>query len=386
MIPIWFSDKDEYENSPKKVLFVLPSLASGGAERVVVQLLKHLDRTKFAPELVLFEKKGEFLKDIPGDIPIYDLKKKSRYSSPNLIRKLAKIIRDTSPSLIVGFLIYANFVILLAKIMSCRKVPVIIAEHSVPIPAMKNERMYLLRKWLYRFLYPKAKKIITVSKKIKIKLINYWNISSEKIEVVHNAVDLNRIESLSKESVCFQEKDSVPKIIAVGRLSKSKGYSYLLKAIKQVREDSPVRLLILGDGERRKKLEDLAKQLKIFDAVSFMGFQKNPYKYIAKATFLVSSSLWESFGIVLVEAMACGVPVIATRCPYGPEEIITDGVNGLLVPTGDVDALAKTMLRLLKDSFFRKCLVEEGKKRTEDFRIEKMATGYEQVFEEVIKR
>ena len=115
-----------------------------------------------------------------------------------------------------------------------------------------------------------------------------------------------------------------------------------------------------------------------------MGFQGNPYKYIAKATFLVLSSLWESFSIVIIEAMACGVPVISTRCPNGPEEIITAGVNGLLGPAGDVDALAGAMLRLLKDKPLSRRLAEAGRKRAEDFRIEKMVAEYERVFKEAI--
>ena len=97
----------------------------------------------------------------------------------------------------------------------------------------------------------------------------------------------------------------------------------------------------------------------------------------------VLSSYWEGFGNVIIEAMACGVPVISTRCPSGPDEIITDGENGLLVPVGDVDALAEAILKLLKDEPLRKRLAEAGRRRAEDFRVEKMVAEYERVFEEV---
>lgn len=367
-----------------KILFILSSLGSGGAEKVAVQLLNNLSKEKYNIAVVIFERKGEFLEDIPDNVHIYDLKWKDRYSFPKLVYKLSKIIKDTSPSLIMSFLIYSNFVALLARAISWRKIPVIIAEHSVPKRTMEIGRYYLLKKWLYKLLYPKAERIIAVSRGIKDELIDYWKIPSGKVEVVNNAVDLNLIEKLSREPIRLQNDINVPEIIAVGRLSAPKGYPYLLKAIKKVVDINPVHLLILGEGEEKKELERLAKEMEISDFISFVGYKENPYKYISNGKIFVLSSLWESFSIVLIEAMACGVPVVSTRCPYGPEEIITDGINGLLVPFADENALAEAILKLLNDDILRDQLIEAGKKRAIDFGIEKMIAGYERVFGEML--
>lgn len=372
-------------SSRTKILFVLPSLVGGGAERATLQLLTNLDRSKVTPVLVLFERKGVLLESLPGDIEVYDLKKKNRFSLPGLIYRLARLIRDISPALVVSFLIYSNFVTIIARRMSFKNIPLAITEHSVPLFSMKTERGYLLRKWFYKLLYPKAERVITVSEGIKNELISHWNIPSGKIRVIHNAVDLDRINMLSGESVTLQVKKDIPSIIAVGRLSKPKGYPYLLKAIKIVRKTMPVKLLILGEGENKEKLVSLAKELDVFDSVSFSGFKNNPYKYISKSTIFVLSSLWESFSIVLIEAMACGTPIISTRCPYGPEEIITDEINGLLVPVEDESALAEAILKLLDSKLLTKQLVEAGKIRARDFSIERMVESYLGVFEEIMK-
>lgn len=374
------------EDGRKKVLFILPSLAAGGAEKISVQLVNNIDRSKFIIGLVLFERKGEFLKDVSLNTHIYNLGKKNRYSFPWLVFKLAKIIRNTSPSILISSIVYANFVVLLARAISLRKIPVIITEHSVPHIAMKSQRMHPVRYCLYHFLYPKADRIIAVSKGLKNELSARCKIHSEKVRVIYNGVDVEDIRRLAKETVKLHCSDSIPRIIAVGRLITTKGYAYLLKAVKRVRQSRPVHLFVLGKGERRKELEELARELGIRDSVSFMGFQENPYKYIANADLFVLSSVRESFGIVLVEAMACGVPVVATRCPYGPGEIITDEENGLLISVGDIDALVNAILRLLKDKPLRERFVEAGRKKAEDFQIEKMVVGYENVFEEMINR
>ncbi len=140
------------------------------------------------------------------------------------------------------------------------------------------------------------------------------------------------------------------------------------------------RLVILGDGGKRSNLEKLARQLGIERQVTFLGFQTNPFKYLARSDIFVLSSLWEGFALVIVEAMACGIPVISTRCPSGPDEIITDGVNGLLVPVADETALAEAILRLLKDKKLAVKLAQAGTKRAEDFAITKIIKQYEAIF------
>jgi len=374
------------EDKRKKIVFVIPSLAGGGAEKVLLYILKGIDRGKFIPSLVLFEKKGIFLEQVASDVKIYDLNKKNRFDFFKLVFKLTyKIYPRIKPEVVVSFLDYASYIAVLAKIIpSAFKPAVVTSEHNHLSLSLKPQRFKILRAWLIKKLFPRADKIIAVSEGVKEDLINSFSVSAKKIQVIHNCVDVSLIEVLSKQPVNDYFVDDVPTIIACGRLNCQKNYPLLLKAFSDVIKKNKAKLLILGEGEEKDNLSGLVHKLGIQENVEFLDFKKNPFKYIAKADVFALSSLYEGFGNVIIEAMACGVPVISTRCPSGPEEIITDEVNGLLVPVDDADALAVAILRLLKDEPLRKRLAEAGKKRAEDFRVERMVAEYENVFEEVI--
>jgi glycosyltransferase involved in cell wall biosynthesis len=205
--------------------------------------------------------------------------------------------------------------------------------------------------------------------------------------VLYNPVAVDEVRTAAKEPADHSWfSDQIPIVLACGRLVPQKNYPLLLNAMKRVLEHRPARLFVLGKGPQLASLQALAGKLGIASSVHFAGFQSNPFKFMARAKVFALSSLWEGFGNVLVEAMACGIPVVATRCPSGPEEIVTDGVNGLLVPSGDPDALAAAILRLLEDEAVRRRLSEAALKRAEDFRAERMISGYERVFAEVLNR
>jgi glycosyltransferase involved in cell wall biosynthesis len=144
----------------------------------------------------------------------------------------------------------------------------------------------------------------------------------------------------------------LPVILAVGRLTKAKDYPTLFRAFSLVRQVRPAKLLVLGEGEERSNLERLAIELGIQNDVSMSGFVDNPFAFMAKASVFVLSSAWEGFGNVLVEALACGCPVVATDCPSGPREILDNGRYGRLVPVGDHEALAKAILETLDNPDF----------------------------------
>ena len=147
----------------------------------------------------------------------------------------------------------------------------------------------------------------------------------------------------------------------------------------------PARMAILGEGKDRGTLEKLAKELGISDKVAFLGFQKNPFKYMKRATVFVLSSLHEGFGNVLVEAMACGTPVISTNCKSGPSEIIEDGKSGILVPVSDYQSLSKAIIKVLSDDSLRQKFSAEGLERVKHFSVQKNIRGYEKVFQELMR-
>jgi glycosyltransferase involved in cell wall biosynthesis len=371
----------------KKVFFLIPTLSGGGAERVIVNLLQHIDRTKICPHLVLFYKKGEYLINLSADITIHELKKNEyKYGFQWLILfKLKMLIKNERPDIIISFMWYPNFLNIFAKYLSGIDYRIVVSERLTVSVSCEGRLTELLRRVIIRFFYNRADSIIVNANAMGVQLRQMFSIPLDKIKVIHNPINIQKIILLSKEDVHNPwYKENVPIIIGVGRLSSQKGFSYLIKAIHIIdREGIQCRLLILGKGKEDKKLKKLVKDLCIDDKVIFLGFQENPYKYLAKSTLFVLSSLYEGLPNALLEALSLGVPSIATRCPTGPEEIITDGVDGILVPPADEKALANAIKKLLLVKNLRKRLSEAARKRAEDFRVEKIIKQYENVIDNV---
>lgn len=139
----------------------------------------------------------------------------------------------------------------------------------------------------------------------------------------------------------------------------------------------------MGEGEDRGRLEYLIKELKLENNVSLLGFVENPYAYMQRSDVFVLSSRWEGFGNVLVEAMACGCPVVSTNCPSGPAEILENGEYGILVPVEDVEKMAKSIIKILTNKELREELSNKALKRSKEFHVEKAVEKYLQIFSEV---
>ena len=371
----------------KKIFFIIPTLSGGGAERVFLHILRHLNRNKFEPHLILFEKKGAFLFDLPSNLSVKVLKKKtSIYGFKWLVFiNLARLLKLEKPDVAVSFMPYTNLIVSLAKFLSGIKLSLIISERYTLSFSHEGWLDEFLRRFTIRNFYPKANRIIVNSKNMGIELQQMFNIPLSKIAVINNPIDIQKVNKLSNENINHSwNEENFPVIIAIGRLTSQKGFSYLIKAFSIVVSDGiPCRLLILGEGVDKEKLKKLAMELRVDDKVSLLGFQKNPYKYLCRSTLFVLSSLYEGFPNVLLEALALGVPSIATRCPTGPEEIITHEVDGILTPPADEMALANAIKRGLLDQGLRKRLGEAGKKRAENFRVKKIVRLYEEVIEDV---
>jgi len=375
----------------KKVLFVVPSLVGGGAERVLVLLLRYLNRSRFKSTVVAFNSKNDYKSDFPNDVEIISLKRKERWEWYNirLIFFLSNVIKKEKPELICSFLSQANLLSILAKRHSGVRVPLIISERNNLSMNIKTATFNLgilspIRGLLIKKLYPKADCIVCVSTGVKDDLIQNWGAMSHKTTVIYNPVEINHIKTLAKEDVEHPWfKQDFPVIVACGRLVKQKNYPLMIRAFALLSKRCDSRLIVLGEGGLRTELIGYAKKMCVSEKIEFLGFQKNPFKYIARSKALILSSSWEGFGNVLIEGMACGTPVISTRCPSGPDELITDGVNGLLVPVNDEKGLADAIIRLLNNESFRKQLIEAGKIRAEEFRVEKITAEYERIFDSI---
>jgi glycosyltransferase involved in cell wall biosynthesis len=371
-----------------KLLVVIHSLKGGGAERVLVNLLKGLERDKFSITLVLYEQILDFplpnkveveILDIHADRNIFRL-------ALGFVRKIARIsgiIKKIGPDMVFSLLSSTNVTVILAKIFSRTQCRVIVSEHTHPSINLENEIYGGITGKFVRYFYPKADTIIAVSEGIKQDLIKNFNLPDKKISVIYNPVDLEEIRVRSQETVEHPWfHDDIPVIVSVGRLTKQKGYPYLIKAFSFVRRSLPCRLMIIGEGEDKDQLIGMVRAQGIDRDVEFLGFQKNPFQYMARSSLFVLSSLYEGFGNVIVEAMALGLPVISTDCPSGPSEIIDDKINGILVAVRDEDALAQAMLEVLTDSELRVHLSSEAKRKAEVFGLERIAKDYRRMFSE----
>jgi glycosyltransferase involved in cell wall biosynthesis len=364
---------------PKKILFVTITLSGGGAERQLQHLLTYLDRRKYSPMLVLLEKTVGY--DIPSDVPVICLNKKHPSDFFKLIFQLVKILKKEKPDSVISFLTYSNILLVFAKLMARYNNPVIISERTNLEISLNNVRKSRIKSFMIKKLYPYADKIITVSLGVAKGLCRRFRVPKEKVVTIYNAIDIDKVQRMAEDDPSFEwyQDKAVPVIIAVGSLAKAKAYPDLLAAFSVVRKNVSCRLVILGVGELEQELKQLVDELGVSTDVAFCGFQKNPFSFMAHSKIFVLSSHWEGLSNVIIEAMGCGVPVISTNC-CGSNEIITDGVNGLLVPVGDTEVMAKTILKLLKDEPLRNRLAEAGKLRSEDFKVEKMVAGYETIF------
>jgi glycosyltransferase involved in cell wall biosynthesis len=364
-----------------KIIFFLPTLTGGGAERVVVNLINNIDRGMFEPSILLLHKKGEYFKQVSEDVHINYLEVgHMRYALPKLIKFLNKY----SPDVVVTNMVDANITGILANMMTNKKTKIIVVEHStwgiakLKFSKYKQAIFTKLMKWLY----PKADTVITVSQGVADDLAEQLSLKKEKIKVIYNPIVGEYIPLLSEQKVnhLWFENKQYPVLVAVGRLIDAKDYFTMLKALSIVKKITPVRLMILGQGPLEERLKEFSKGLGLTNYVDFLGFQENPYKYIAKADLLILSSRWEGLPTVLVEALACSTRVISTDCPSGPREILENGEYGVLVPVGDAEKMAEAIfseINKLKNGDLD--FGNELKRRAKDFSIQIACEKYTEI-------
>ncbi|MFH1881982.1 MAG: glycosyltransferase [Planctomycetota bacterium] len=371
---------------PYALLFIAPNLGGGGAERALVNIVNHLDRAHFRPHLALFQCEGVFLRELASDVPVHEIQPTERgFMRRNWVRAkaLRRLYKEVQPALIMSILWQANAVTLLAAGLWRFPIPIVINEQTAPQASLRSDPRRRLLWPIASRLYCRTSHIVFISQGIAAEVVGRLPIAPERISVIHNPVFIHQVVERARQTVNFRAPNT-PAVLAIGRLVPLKNYPLLLHAIALVRQQQNVGLYILGEGPERAIIENLAATLGISTQVHLLGFQSNPYPYLAQADLFALSSDHEGFGNVLVEAMSLGIPVVATDCPYGPREILADGKYGLLVPPNDEQALAEAILSLLREPDTRRRLGRKAKKRAEDFSVEKIIPQYEQLFLDLI--
>jgi glycosyltransferase involved in cell wall biosynthesis len=371
-----------------RVLFLIHSLYGGGAERSFLNVLAGLDREQFEPQLVLWENEGAYMDAVPGDVPLHVLPKTSHIVLTrhfHLIQALNSVIKKVQPDVLLSFLDGSNVLALETKLLLKPDCAFVISQRNNMSISFERRYEYKgFRRWLkmiyVRWLYPQADHIIALSHGVKADLVDNFGMPAAKITPIHNPIDIQKIVDRSTEPATFPWDSRENRIVvAVGRLFEQKGYFDLIEAYSRLEMHQPVKLAILGEGELRGELEEFIVSKGLQDDIWMPGFVANPWAYMRAADIFVLSSHWEGFGRVIVEAMACGIPVVVTDCDYGPREIISHGKNGMLVPVGDVRRLAEEIEALLEDDVKHQKLAKAGKLRASDFESSKISQQYGQV-------
>ena len=338
---------DMKDKPAKKVAILLPFFGDGGMERAVINLASGMKLSDVAIDLVLLKRGyGTLDLEIPENVHKIEL------DSRNLIHALfcfRRYVRLAQPLSVLSLSTPANLVSIFSRITWGGSYRTIVSTQvAIKTDASTSKWKAKLRPFIYR-TYNFADVVHAVSKGVADDLLSF-GVRREKIKVIYNPIISPDLEKKGNEPVphlWFQEKRTWPIIIGVGRLVPQKDFLLLLRAFSIVRKKRDARLLILGEGEQRPLLENLARDLGIVSDFSLPGFSNNPYAYMKQSDLFVLSSAWEGFGNVLAEAMALGTPVVSTNCFHGPAEILENGRYGELVPVGDPIILADAILRAL---------------------------------------
>lgn len=366
----------------KKVLFIIHYLGGGGAERVIVRILRLLSREKFVPVLLVFEDKGVFRANVPRDVRVLDC---GRYGTGGRwlwIRNAVRFLRQERPDVIVGFLWFSNLLAIICRFLSRVDCRLILSERSTIVGSREGILDEALRRMTVRVLYRFADLIVPNSYGLRRQLTGRYRLPEEKVRVIQNPLDVEAIVAQGGNCTnALDSDDGIPTVVGMGRFTREKGFDLLIRAGGAVRK--PFRMVLLGEGPEEQNLRELASRLGVADRIEFAGFRENPYPCLAKAAVFVLPSRYEGFPNSLLEAMALGVACIATRCPTGPEEIVEDGANGLLVPVEDPDGLAGSITRLLQDRHLRERLAAAGRERAKDFDAARILPRFEALLDEV---
>ena len=301
-------------------------------------------------DLVLASAHGPYLKDVAPTVRIVDLKAGREIKA---LLPLVGYLRRERPAAMLAALTHTNVVAILARMLAKVSTRLVVSERST-ISARVDRSQGFVARLVYAVvpkLYGRADGVVAVSQAASEDLIRFTGLPATSVGFIYNPFELNRIQSLAVAAINHPwfKPGQRPVVLAIGRLDQAKDYPTLIRAFARLRcEGCLFRLMILGEGELRGSLEALVLECGLSASeVELPGFVSNPFAYLSRCGVYVLSSRYEGLPGALIEAMACGAPVVSTDCPSGPREVLEDGRWGLLVPVGDVDALAKAINTML---------------------------------------
>ena len=330
-----------------RIALFVSSLHGGGAERVILEIAGELARRGLSVDLVLARAEGPYMALLPDDVRLIDLDSSRTVTS---FHKLIRYLYRDRPDALLSTLDATNVLALIVRKFFFRDLRLVVRQ-AIPLSLGITHGSFKVRmiQRLLKCLLPSADAVVGVSSGVAEDLRRNVPRASDLILAIPNPVGIADIAEKAVvpiEHPWFNDEGG-PVILSAGRLNVAKDHATLLRAFADVTGSRQARLVILGVGPERENLLELAQLLGVSHQVDLPGFMLNPFAYMSRAKVFVLSSLHEGFPNVLVQAMACGTPVVSTDCPSGPSEILEDGKWGRLVPVGDWRAMAEAIIDTL---------------------------------------
>lgn len=372
------------ETKPAKLIYVITDLRLGGAQKVLVNFLTCLNRELFNPKVVcLFGGKSPVASEIEGlGIPVIDFNFKNKFDVFSFWH-FYNWLKHEKPAILHSSLFHAN---LLSRVVGrILKIPIIISWRQ-NINLGSN-----IREFLNRLSANLDDCVIAVSNEVRSKELIATRINPDKVIVVYNSINTDLYQpndDYSREEIRFKFgiEGSTILLGTIGRLHPQKGITYLLEGFKEVRNQyKNAKLIIVGEGELKPQLIEQAKYLQIIDSTLFPGAKTNIPEILKALDVFILPSLWEGLPLALLEAMAAGLPVIATGVG-GIPEVIENNRSGIIVPTADPGAIYSSIHRLISDPELRDSMGEAGRKRVvEKFDVKKNILQLERIYTQLLR-
>ena len=362
-------------NSKHKICVFLPSLGGGGAERVFVTLANEFAARGHTVVLIVADSNGPQKSKIANDVTLYDLKKRRVIEC---VLPLRNIFKTVQPDVVLSALNHANLIAIIAHYLSRVNARIYVSERNTLSVEIQNNKGFKFQciNHLVSRLYPRANKVIAVSRGVGADLVSNNQLKLDSIQTIYNPFDITRIQALANEPLndSWFQPGEPPVILGIGRLVRQKGFSVLINAFSRALKIINARLLILGNGQELELLKELGSSLGLDDEKFRINpFVDNPFVYMARCKVFVLSSFWEGLPGVLVEALACGANVVSTDCPSGPSEILEDGKWGKLVPVGCPEMLSEAIVETIISD---QANLPEVRFRAEQFAKDRIVTEY----------
>jgi len=366
----------------KHLAMFLADLEGGGAERMMVHLAAGLAERGVRVDLVLARAEGPYLADVPPSVRVVDL---GRPTASAAIAPLARYLRRERPDALLATLRYVSLAAAIAHAWAGGGTRFFVREANTPSRRrlrpwdLKTRAVGLAMRWAYG----RAVGVLAVSEGVADDLIRTQGVPAGKVSTVYNPVvtpDVAAKAAVDPGHPWFAP-GGPPVLLGVGSLTTKKDFPTLIEAFARLRAERPARLILLGEGPERADLERRVREAGLEADVDLPGFVPNPFAYMARADLFVLSSVLEGLPGVLIQALACGCPVVATDCPSGPFEILEGGRFGALVPMRDPPALAAAIARALDappDA-------EAGRRRSDAFAAARVVAHHHEVLERGVR-